>query len=1038
MHTNQASNPQTVRDILLRIYLQWIMMYLVLWKSSFVRSGLLSIIFLSLTLWQTGGQKVCPSGYTAPEGKCEDIDECSGNLGQCSQICTNTEGSYQCSCYHGYYLDSDRWTCRAEGPPFYLIFSQGTDIYTLRPEGTGHRALANNLGKAVAIDYHFQYETIFWLDDMDNILYKALLDGTQKQDILKLGDVTAVDLAVDWIHDNIYWTDALNNNIEMSTLDGNHRQTLTHLALQPRSIVVDPVNGWLYLSCWGASPRIIQSKLDGTEMSPLVYSSIVQPNGLTLDFIDERLYWVDNGTKTLESIHVNGTDRQIVHFMGDRQAYSLSMFLDHVYWTDWKRNTITRANKYNGGDIVGISTNLLTKRPMDVTVVHPYRQPWSKPISARDCNSTGCPEPKPLPYKPFAVFANTNDIRRINFDGTDYRRILHSNLRNVVALDYDPVGKALYYADADLNMIEKVSIDGSNRQIVVGHDINGCEGLAIDWIHRKLYWAERENGRIVRSELDGSNREVIISQNISSPRGIAVYPHLDLLYWTDLGEEAKIEVSSLDGRRRAVLVSENITWPNGIAIDYDANKIIWADGKYEMIQEMKLDGTERRIVTNDQVGQPFSVTQFKENVWYTDVAHNMIIRVNKETGVNRVQLRGGMNRPSGLQIIHPSAKKVTNTDINPCSILNGKCEQLCYQDVQLLNKAVCACRHGYRLHADGTSCLPDECESGLADCDENALCIDTPNGYQCLCRAGYTGNGVNCTEIPVVTTEVPKHHDTCPEAYVLYCLNGGTCLFYDAIDELACECVSGFTGKRCQYRDITAYETKAPMMLQEKIYISVGVVVPVVLILTIIVFVCCYKSRRRNRKHHQNHCAAVTSPVSTSHTNVCYENKGQAERYMSSYSSPAVARNIYSKPDQGVRNGSVHSNTMLDANINGRLPQIHAAVLNNSDIMSPKRSGPLLQNGTSHPYKDSYVGFNRRQVDIPESIRKSGELSPVYATPGMPKTPVANQQDADYMDMSQGVSPRSAVYINLDSKPKSNHPARLHSQSSMRSESDYL
>ena len=40
-----------------------------------------------------------------------DIDECSLNTDNCSQICNNTEGSFNCECYEGYALEVDLRTC---------------------------------------------------------------------------------------------------------------------------------------------------------------------------------------------------------------------------------------------------------------------------------------------------------------------------------------------------------------------------------------------------------------------------------------------------------------------------------------------------------------------------------------------------------------------------------------------------------------------------------------------------------------------------------------------------------------------------------------------------------------------------------------------------------------------------------------------------------------------------------------------------------------------------------------------------------------
>ena len=40
-----------------------------------------------------------------------DIDECSENTDGCAQQCTNTDGSFICSCDSGYTLGSDQWSC---------------------------------------------------------------------------------------------------------------------------------------------------------------------------------------------------------------------------------------------------------------------------------------------------------------------------------------------------------------------------------------------------------------------------------------------------------------------------------------------------------------------------------------------------------------------------------------------------------------------------------------------------------------------------------------------------------------------------------------------------------------------------------------------------------------------------------------------------------------------------------------------------------------------------------------------------------------
>lgn len=43
-----------------------------------------------------------------------DINECDTYNGGCDQTCTNTEGSYHCTCDSGYVLNSNNFDCDGE------------------------------------------------------------------------------------------------------------------------------------------------------------------------------------------------------------------------------------------------------------------------------------------------------------------------------------------------------------------------------------------------------------------------------------------------------------------------------------------------------------------------------------------------------------------------------------------------------------------------------------------------------------------------------------------------------------------------------------------------------------------------------------------------------------------------------------------------------------------------------------------------------------------------------------------------------------
>ncbi|KAM7362323.1 uncharacterized protein ACRADG_013087 isoform 3-T3 [Cochliomyia hominivorax] len=323
----------------------------------------------------------CETGYKLINNKsCVDIDECAENPGACSQICINEIGGYKCECMDGYMRDPRNHTrCKATEGHASLLLARRHDIRKIALDHMEMTSIVNNTKSATALDFVFRTGMIFWSDVTTQSIYKAPIDeGNDKTIVLKEHTVTSDGLAVDWIYNHIYFTDTRRCTIELTNFDGNMGKVLIEDELDiPRSIALDPIEGWMYWSDWGASPRIERAGMDGSHRTTIINYDVKWPNGITLDLVRKRIYWVDGKLNIISSANYDGSQRRQILYSTEylRHPFSITTFEDYIYWTDWDKQTVFKANKFNGQGVEPITAVHMLQHPMVIHVYHPYRQP---------------------------------------------------------------------------------------------------------------------------------------------------------------------------------------------------------------------------------------------------------------------------------------------------------------------------------------------------------------------------------------------------------------------------------------------------------------------------------------------------------------------------------------------------------------------------------------------------------------------------------------------------------------------------------------
>uniref|UniRef100_A0A3P8VV89 EGF-like domain-containing protein n=1 Tax=Cynoglossus semilaevis TaxID=244447 RepID=A0A3P8VV89_CYNSE len=582
-----------------------------------------------------GGICSCPSGYIVRNDSrsCIDFDDCT-MWGVCDQLCEDRIGSHRCSCREGYTLEQHRY-CRADvstGIPS-LIFSNGRDLLIGDIHGNSLRTLVHsqNRGVAVGVDFHYNLHRIFWTDTIQNKVFSVDMDGSNLQVVLNVSVDYPENLAVDWINNKLYVVESSVNRIDMVDFDGGNRVTLITQNLgNPRGLAVDPTVG-----------------------KTVVHGGAAVPH-----------------------------------------PFSISLFEHSVYFTDWTRMAVMKANKFTDRSPRVVYSSAQT--PHGVAVIHQLKQPHVPNPCMVDRG--GCEQ--------ICVLSHRSDNGGLGY-------------RCKCRMGYD------LHADGKRCL---------GREVLAANRVEGVEALAYDWISKNLYWTDPRYRSISVMKVADKSRRTII-QNLNNPRAIVVHPLIGYIFWTDWYRPAKIMRAWGDGSHAQPIVNTTLGWPNGLAIDWSAMRLYWVDAFFDKIEHSNFDGTNRLSLDRiSQISHPFGLTIFEGSyAYFTDWRLGGIIRVRKTDGGEMVIIRRGISHIMHVKSFSSSTQigsNLCNRQTNP----NGDCSHFCFPAPDSLR--VCGCPYGMKLSPNQQTCVEDpssepptlQCGANSFSCG-NGKCV--PNSYRC-------------------------------------------------------------------------------------------------------------------------------------------------------------------------------------------------------------------------------------------------------------------------------------------------------------------
>ncbi|PIK36222.1 putative low-density lipoprotein receptor-related protein 4 [Apostichopus japonicus] len=180
----------------------------------------------------------------------------------------------------------------------------------------------------------------------------------------------------------IFFADAGRGVIESANLDvhtvARYGSWPITGVFQPRGITVYPALNWIYWTdiAEGAS-KIVASLHDGTYRRDIIDENLFYPNSITIDFVQNKLLWVDYGLSVIEQSSLEGFHRKVLFRLAESghaniQPHSLEVFDKFIWYTNWEDDMLVRLDHRNHHTMDILGDDLW--HPTGIKAVDPRRR----------------------------------------------------------------------------------------------------------------------------------------------------------------------------------------------------------------------------------------------------------------------------------------------------------------------------------------------------------------------------------------------------------------------------------------------------------------------------------------------------------------------------------------------------------------------------------------------------------------------------------------------------------------------------------------
>ncbi|KAK7603208.1 hypothetical protein V9T40_003207 [Parthenolecanium corni] len=260
--------------------------------------------------------------------------------------------------------------CPIDGKKEFLLLAQKERIVMFKlSDFTSEILPIEGLQNVISVEFDYHENCLFYADIVSDVISKVCLSKGN-------GSVPVVDsrlhsvegMAYDWVSKHLYFVDGVLGRIEVVRTDvddpNRFRKTVINntIARKPRGIAIHPSEGYMFWTDWvSGNPSVNRANLDGSDPVKLFSKTTVEwPNGITIDYIARRIYWVDAREDYIASSNFFGKGFKKIIDQNSKVShpFSVAVFKDKMYWDDWRSNAIFSADKDHGTGIQVVASAL--------------------------------------------------------------------------------------------------------------------------------------------------------------------------------------------------------------------------------------------------------------------------------------------------------------------------------------------------------------------------------------------------------------------------------------------------------------------------------------------------------------------------------------------------------------------------------------------------------------------------------------------------------------------------------------------------------